>query len=93
MKKNIILLLFLNLSARGNNIIVFPDESRELVFDTKNAFSYPLFHGTSLHKLCLERGYITNEFNPGSLNVDIPLGMPQLSREEIDGLRIKELTE
>ena len=93
MKKNIILLLFLNLSARGNNIIVFPDESRELVFDTKNAFPYPPFHGTSLHKLCLERGYITNEFNPGSLNVDIPLGMPQLSREEIGGLRIKELTE
>ena len=81
-----------------NNIIGFPDETRELVFDTielnrklkfdtTNAFPYAPFHGTSLHKLCLERGYITNEFNPGSLNVDIPLDMPQLSRKEIGGLR------
>ena len=81
-----------------NNIIGFPDETRELIFDTielnrklifdtTNAFPYAPFHGTSLHKLCLERGYITNEFNPGSLNVDVPLDMPQLSREEISGLR------
>jgi len=81
-----------------NNIIGFPEETRELIFDTielnrnitfdtTNAFPYAPFHGTHLHKVCLEKGYITNEFNPGSLNVDAPLDMPQLSREEIGGLR------
>ncbi|MBU0477123.1 B12-binding domain-containing radical SAM protein [bacterium] len=81
-----------------NNIIGFPDETRELVFDTielnrkltfdtTNALAFSPFHGTPLHKVCVERGYISKSFNPGSLNVDASLNMPQLSREEIIGLR------
>lgn len=81
-----------------NNIIGFPDETRELVFDTielnrmltvdtTNCAVFAPFHGTSLHKLCVERGYISETFNPGLLNVDVPLDLPQLSREEIKGLR------
>ena len=81
-----------------NNIIGFPDETRELLFDTielsrkltfdtVNAVPFAPFHGTPLHKLCVEKGYISEDFNPGSLNVDAPLDMPQLSREEIKGLR------
>jgi len=81
-----------------NNIIGFPDETRELVFDTIElnrrlsydttaAFPFAPFHGTLLHELCVERGYISEDFNPGSLNVDASLDMPQLSREEIKGLR------
>ena len=81
-----------------NNIIGFPDETRELIFDTIElnrklsydttaAFPYAPFHGTSLHRLCVERGYITEDFTPGSLNVGASLDMPQLSREEIKGLK------
>jgi radical SAM superfamily enzyme YgiQ (UPF0313 family) len=81
-----------------NNIIGFPDETRELIFDTIElnrklsydttaAFAYAPFHGTSLHRLCVERGYITEDFTPGSINVDASLDMPQLSREEIKGLK------
>lgn len=81
-----------------NNIIGFPDETRELVFDTVelnrkltfdtvNAVAFAPFHGTPLQKLCVARGYISEDFNPGSLNVDAPLDMPQLSQEQIKGLR------
>ena len=81
-----------------NNIIGFPDETRELVFDTvelnrkltfdtTNAFAFAPFHGTPLHKLCIEKGYIPADFNPGSINVDVSLNMPQLSREDIKGLK------
>ena len=81
-----------------NNIIGFPDETRDLifdtielnrklVFDTTNAVAFAPFHGTSLHKVCVERGYIPSDFNPGSMNVDVSLDMPQLPKEEIKGLR------
>ena len=81
-----------------NNIIGFPDETRNLVFDTielnrkltfdtVNAVPFAPFHGTPLHELCVQRGYIDNGFTCGSLNVDTPLDMPQLSREEIQGLK------
>jgi len=81
-----------------NNIIGFPDETRELIFDTielnrelifdtSNAFPFFPFHGSMLHQLCVERGYISADSFFGSLNVDVPLDMPQLSGEEISGLR------
>jgi hypothetical protein len=58
-----------------------------LSYDTTAAFPYAPFHGTSLHRLCVDRGYITEDFTPGSLNVGASLDMPQLSREEIKGLK------
>ncbi len=81
-----------------NNIIGFPDETRELVFDTielnrkltfdtTNAVPFAPFHGTLLHRVCVERGYISEDLNPGSLSIDAPLDLPQLPREEIRGLR------
>lgn len=81
-----------------NNIIGFPDETRELifdtielnrqlVFDTVNAIPFAPFHGTPLHKLCVEKGLISKDFTPGSINVDISLDMPQLSKEEVRGLQ------
>ncbi len=81
-----------------NNMIGFPDETRALIFDTielnrqltfdtVNAVAFAPFHGTSLHKLCVERGYISENFTPGSINVDVSLDMPQLSKEEIRGLQ------
>jgi len=81
-----------------NNMIGFPDETRELIFDTielnreltfdtVNAVPFFPFHGTPLHKVCVERGYINEDSYFGSLNVDAPLEMPQLSKKEIKGLR------
>ena len=35
----------------------------------------------------MEKGYISEDLIFGSINVDAPLDMPQLSREEIKGLR------
>lgn len=81
-----------------NNIIGFPDETRELVFDTielnrkltfdtTNCAVFAPFHGTPLQKLCLEKDYISDDLIFGSINVDVPLNMPQLSKEEIKGLR------
>jgi len=81
-----------------NNMIGFPEETRELIFDTielnrqitadsMNCSVFAPFHGTSLHKLCVERGYIAEDFILGSINTEAPLNMPQLSRDEIQGIR------
>ena len=81
-----------------NNIIGFPEETRELVFDTielnrkltfdtTNCATFAPFHGAALQKLCVKKGYISEDLIFGSINVDAPLDMPQLSRKEIKGLR------
>jgi len=87
-----------NIPLTVNNMIGFPGETRELIFDTielnqqltvdtTNCSVFSPFHGTPLQKLCVEKGYIDNDFIFGSINVDAPLNMPQLSREEIKSLR------
>jgi len=81
-----------------NNIIGFPDETRELIFDTielnrqliydtTNCAVFAPFHGTHLQQVCVERGYVLADYTPGSLNVDVALNMPNISKEEIKGLR------
>ncbi len=81
-----------------NNIIGFPDETRDLVFDTielnrkltvdsTNCCVFAPFHGTPLKKVCVEKGYVEEDMICGSINTEAPLDMPQLSREEIKGLR------
>lgn len=81
-----------------NNIIGFPDETRELVFDTielnrqisfdtTNAYAFTPFHGTPLHEYCVKKGYINMSDIVGCLTIDTPLDMPQLSKKEIEGLR------
>jgi len=81
-----------------NNIIGFPGETRELVFDTirlnrqltfdtTNAYVFAPFHGTVLHDLCVQEGLITPSRTVHNLTMDAGLDMPQLSRREIDGLR------
>ncbi|HOW35823.1 MAG TPA: radical SAM protein [Candidatus Omnitrophota bacterium] len=81
-----------------NNMIGFPDETRELIFDTielnrqlvtdtMNCAVFAPFHGTPLQKLCVERGYVSEDTIFGSINVDIPLNMPQLTQEDIRGIR------
>ncbi len=81
-----------------NNMIGFPDETRELIFDTielnrllvsdsTNCSVFAPFHGTPLQKECVKRGYIKEDTVFGSINVDAPLDMPQLSKKEIQGMR------
>ena len=81
-----------------NNMIGFPDETRDLIFDTIelnrklssetiNCSVFAPFHGTPLQKLAVEKGYVAEDFVFGSINVDAPLDMPQLPRDEIKSLR------
>jgi radical SAM superfamily enzyme YgiQ (UPF0313 family) len=81
-----------------NNIIGFPGETREMIFDTirlnrsltfdtVNASPFAPFHGTDLQKLCVAKGLIEPDHMPGSLMSDFALDQPQLSRKEVLGLR------
>ena len=64
-----------------NNIIGFPDETRELIFDTielnrqmnfdtTNAYAFTPFHGTALYDYCLKKGYIEPDALAGCLTKD-----------------------
>jgi len=82
-----------------NNIIGFPEENRELVFDTirlnrkliadtTNCVAFAPFRGTYLHKLCVDRGYIKpDQLGYGSMTSSIFLDLPTFPREQIEGLR------
>lgn len=86
-----------NIPVTVNNIIGFPDETRELVFDTinlnrklkadsLNAYFFMPYRGTPLRRYCLEKGYIAPEDKTDSLMRGSILRMPQFSAEEIKGL-------
>ncbi len=77
-----------------DNIIGFPCETRELAFDTirlnrqlqfdtSNAFTFVPFHGTELHRRCLENGYIKEDTLPNNFSQGTVLDMPQFSKEGI----------
>ena len=82
-----------------NNIIGFPDETRELAFDTielnrqfnsdnTNCSILVPFHGTELHKICVEKGYLDpNVICAVSTQGDTLLNMPQWKKEDITRLR------
>ena len=81
-----------------NNILGFPEETRSLLFDTidlnrqipfdtTNAYAFTPFHGTPLHEYCVNKGWVDPEHVFGCMTIDTPLDMPQLSRQEIKGLR------
>jgi radical SAM superfamily enzyme YgiQ (UPF0313 family) len=80
-----------------NNIIGFPDETREDIFDTIklcreahvkdiNVFIFTPFRGTALRKLCLERGYVGPDHIALEHTFMSKLNMPQITKEEIYGL-------
>jgi radical SAM superfamily enzyme YgiQ (UPF0313 family) len=80
-----------------NNIIGFPDETRELIFDTielnrqlhadsLNAYIYTPYRGTPIRDEALRKGYISEDIRTGTLIGSSTLNMPQLPREEIEGL-------
>ena len=82
-----------------NNIIGFPDETRELAFDTielnrqfnsDNTSCSILvpFHGTELHDLCVKKGYLDpNVICAVSNSGESLLNMPQWDKKDITRLR------
>lgn len=81
-----------------NNIMGFPTETRDLVFDTIelnrhfasdgiNAYSFTPFHGTPLRELSEKLGYIQKGELSRSIMAPTMLTMPQFTKEAIEGIR------
>ena len=81
-----------------NNIIGFPDETRELIFDTIevnrqinpttiNCFLFTPYKGTYLHKYCVEKGYLADDGQVHQLVDGAELKMPTITYQELKGLQ------
>jgi len=81
-----------------NNIIGFPEETRELIFDTINVnrqinpatincFLFTPYKGTYLHQYCLEKGYLNNATEVHQLVDGAKLNMDSITYEELKGLQ------
>jgi radical SAM superfamily enzyme YgiQ (UPF0313 family) len=81
-----------------NNIIGFPDETRELVFDTinvnrqinpttMNVYFFTPYRGTRLYEYCLEKGYLSKADKVHQLLDGAPLRMNSITYEELKGLQ------
>lgn len=79
-----------------NNMLGFPGETRELIFDTvrlnrminidsTNCFAFKPYRGTHLREVAIREGYLKDMGNIHSI-LESSLNMPQLSKEEIEGL-------
>lgn len=86
-----------NIMVSVNNIVGFPDETRELAFDTinlnreftayaQNAYYFTPYHGTPLRGLCIQRGYINGDEQTFNITKGTILNMPQFTHEQIKGL-------
>ena len=80
-----------------NNIVGYPDETRELIFDTVelarkvksndiNAFTFIPYQGTSLRGLCETKNYLDKERLANIYETESLLNMPTISKAEIGGL-------
>ena len=86
------------ISTVSNNILGYPDETRELIFDTIklvrklkctdiNAFTFTPYHGTSLRGLCERKNYLAKDTLADGYYVhDSLLTMPSITKAEIRGL-------
>ena len=85
------------ISTVSNNIVGYPDETRELIFDSIeltrklkcndiNAFTFAPYHGTSLRGLCEEKKYMDKNTLAHIYVTDSILNMPSISKKEIKGL-------
>ena len=81
-----------------NNIIGFPEEDRNLIFDTiqlnrrispttMNCYIFAPYKGTYLHKYCLEKGYIDGNSKVHQLLDGAELKISSISYEELKGLQ------
>ena len=90
-----------SISTAANNIIGFPTETRELIFDTINlnrkikhgvdsvsCFIYSPYHGLPSRKLAVEKGYLSPDLlaDTNTLNSSV-LEMPDLTNETLRGLQ------
>lgn len=80
-----------------NNILGFPGETRELVFDTielnrqlgtdsVNAYIFTPYRGTSMYNDAASKGYIDPDAETNSIITSSILTMPTMSKDEIMGL-------
>lgn len=88
----------LGIAYSVNNIIGFPDETREMAFDTielnrhidstdRNAYAFTPFHGVPLRRTCEEQGLLKDGDIVSSIFVNgSMLNMPQFAQEDINGL-------
>lgn len=81
-----------------NNIIGFPDETRELVFDTinvnrqinpttMNVYFFTPYKGTRLYQHCIEKGYLDKNDKVHQLLDGVRLKMDTISYQELKGLQ------
>jgi len=80
-----------------NNVVGFPEETREMMFDTINlnrkvnakSHSCAIFqpyHGTTLHKHCVKKGYIDPNEMSENLTYVSPIKQPHITDKEIEGI-------
>jgi len=85
------------ISTVSNNIVGYPDETRDLIFDSIeltrklkctdiNAFTFTPYHGTALRGLCEQKKYLNKDALGHIYIKDSLLTMPSISKEEIHGL-------
>jgi len=81
-----------------NNIVGFPNETRELAMDTirinrqinadtRNMYTFSPFHGTPLRDIAIQQGLIGKDTLVKSLSSPTVLDMPQFSASAIGGLK------
>lgn len=81
-----------------NDIIGFPDETRDLIFDTIelnrqlkprtiNCYLFVPYKGTPLYKYCLEKGYLAKGAKVHNLTDSVRLKMDSITYEELKGLQ------
>ena len=80
-----------------NNIIGFPEETRDLIFDTielnrqlgsdsVNAYIYTPYRGTFMYQDSVSKGFLNADVETNSIITGSILNMPSISQEEILGL-------
>jgi anaerobic magnesium-protoporphyrin IX monomethyl ester cyclase len=96
--KNVNVLYDLGIPFSVNNIMGFPTETRDLVFDTielnrriksdgMNAYSFTPFHGTPLRTLAESLGFVKPGQIARSITKPTMLNMPDFTVKEIEGIR------
>ena len=87
-----------DISISVNNIIGFPDETREQIFETIElnrkinaesfgAYLFQPFHGTYLRQYSVEKGYMSDDYISGDVHLETGLTMPHITQEELFGLQ------
>lgn len=96
--KNLNIVTNLGIPISVNNIMGFPTETRELVFDTINlnryfksdginAYAFTPFHGTPLREMSEKLGYVEKESLARCINNPTMISMQHFPKDKIEGIR------